>query len=145
MLWRREWQSTSVFLPEESHEQSSLLGYSPWGRKQLDTTERLTHVVTILKSLIIFSMNFSSIVKSDSENKACAWSLSSHSVHLFLSFQEGSLGPSLWPHLAILSLLRLGVLWHFWWAVSLDHSQSRSTQHTNNAVSSVYGCLLRQL
>ena len=30
------------FLPEESHGQRSLVGYSPWGRKESDTTERLT-------------------------------------------------------------------------------------------------------
>ena len=39
--WRRAWQCTSVFLPGESHGQRSLVGYSPWGRKELDTTERL--------------------------------------------------------------------------------------------------------
>ena len=33
---------TPVFLPGESHEQKSLAGYSPRGRKELDTTERLT-------------------------------------------------------------------------------------------------------
>ena len=27
---------------ESPHEQRSLAGYSPWGRKELDTTERLT-------------------------------------------------------------------------------------------------------
>ena len=31
--WRRKWQSIPVFLPGESHEQRSLAGYSPWGRK----------------------------------------------------------------------------------------------------------------
>ena len=41
--WRREWQSIPVFLPGESHGQRSLAGYSPWGHKELDTTERLTH------------------------------------------------------------------------------------------------------
>ena len=35
-LWRREWQSTPVFLPGESHGQRSLEGYSPWDRKELD-------------------------------------------------------------------------------------------------------------
>ena len=30
-LWRREWQSTPVFLPGEFHGQRSLVGYSPWG------------------------------------------------------------------------------------------------------------------
>ena len=36
--WRRKWQSTPVFLPE-SHGQGNLAGYSPWGRKESDTTE----------------------------------------------------------------------------------------------------------
>ena len=39
--WRRKWQSTPVFLHGESHGQRSLVGYSPWGHKELDTTERL--------------------------------------------------------------------------------------------------------
>ena len=37
--WRREWEPTPVFLPGESHGQRSLAGYSPWGFKELDTTE----------------------------------------------------------------------------------------------------------
>ena len=37
--WRMAWQLTSVILPGESHGQRSLVGYSPWGRKELDTTE----------------------------------------------------------------------------------------------------------
>ena len=32
--WRREWLPTLVFLPGESHGQSSLAGYSPRGRKE---------------------------------------------------------------------------------------------------------------
>ena len=39
--WGRKWQPTPVFLPGESHGQRSLVGYSPRGRKELDTTERL--------------------------------------------------------------------------------------------------------
>ena len=39
--WRRTQQPTPVFLPGESHRQRSLVGYSPWGCKELDTTERL--------------------------------------------------------------------------------------------------------
>ena len=39
--WRREWQPTTVFLPGEFHEQRSLEGYSPWGRKESDMTEQL--------------------------------------------------------------------------------------------------------
>ena len=32
----------SPLLPGESHKQRSLVGYSPWGHKELDTTERLS-------------------------------------------------------------------------------------------------------
>ena len=39
--WRRKWQSTPVLLPGKSHGQRSLVGYSPWGCKELDTIERL--------------------------------------------------------------------------------------------------------
>ena len=39
--WRREWQSTPALLPGKSHGQRSLIGYSPWGRKESDTTERV--------------------------------------------------------------------------------------------------------
>ena len=42
LFWRRKWQLTPVFLPGESHGQRSLVGYSPWGHKGSDTTERLT-------------------------------------------------------------------------------------------------------
>ena len=37
--WRRAWQPTPVFLPEESHGQRSLVGYSSWGGKESDTTK----------------------------------------------------------------------------------------------------------
>ena len=39
--WRRKWQPTPVFLPGKSHGWRSLVGYSPWGCKELDMTERL--------------------------------------------------------------------------------------------------------
>ena len=35
----RKWQPTPVFLPGESHGQRRLVGYSPWGCKESDTTE----------------------------------------------------------------------------------------------------------
>ena len=41
--WRRKWQPTAVFLPGKSHGQRSLVGYSPWGHKELDTTEATQH------------------------------------------------------------------------------------------------------
>ena len=39
--WRRKWQPIPVFLPGEFHGQRSLVGCSPWGRWESDTTERL--------------------------------------------------------------------------------------------------------
>ena len=42
---RRKWQPTSVLLPGKSHGQWSLVGYSPWGRKESDTKE-YTHTHT---------------------------------------------------------------------------------------------------
>ena len=41
--WRRAWQTTLVFLPEESHGQRSLVDYSPLGPKELDMTEATEH------------------------------------------------------------------------------------------------------
>ena len=39
--WRRKWQPPPVFLPGKSHGWRSLAGYSPWGRTELEITERL--------------------------------------------------------------------------------------------------------
>ena len=41
MRWRRQWHPTPVLLPGKSHGRRSLVGCSPWGRKESDTTERL--------------------------------------------------------------------------------------------------------
>ena len=38
---RRQWHPTPVLLPGESHGRRSLVGCSPWGREESDTTERL--------------------------------------------------------------------------------------------------------
>ena len=35
----RAWQLSLVLLPGECHGQTSLAGYNPWGRKELDMTE----------------------------------------------------------------------------------------------------------
>ena len=37
---RRKWQPTPVFLPGKCHGQRSMLGSSPWGRKESDITEQ---------------------------------------------------------------------------------------------------------
>ena len=37
--WRKEWQSTPVPLPGESHGQRNLVGYNPLGSKESDMPE----------------------------------------------------------------------------------------------------------
>ena len=39
-VWRRKWQPTPVLLPGKSHGQMSMVGHSPWGCKESDTTEQ---------------------------------------------------------------------------------------------------------
>ena len=52
----------SVFLPGESHGQRSLMGYSPWGQKELDMTEWHTFTFITFKKEradnFIFSKNY---------------------------------------------------------------------------------------
>ena len=57
--WRRKWLPTPIFLPKEFHGQRSLVGYSPWDLKELDTTEQLT-----LSLSVILNTNLDSILKS---------------------------------------------------------------------------------
>ena len=42
ILRRRQWHPTPVLLPGKSHGRRNLVGCSPLGRKESDTTERLT-------------------------------------------------------------------------------------------------------
>ena len=73
--WRRKWQPTLVFLPGKPHWQRCLVGYSPWGHKESETTSRLNnnnsnvgmllgHLIKIFFSLftlyflILFALRF---------------------------------------------------------------------------------------
>ena len=52
--WKRECPPTPVSSPGEHHGQRSLAGYSPWSRKESDTTEWLTlpfhfHFTTVMR------------------------------------------------------------------------------------------------
>ena len=56
LAWRRKWQPTPVFLPGESHGRRSLVGCSPWGRTESDTTEatwQQQHALAIVYSAAV--------------------------------------------------------------------------------------------
>ena len=58
---RRQQQLTSVFLPGKSHGQKGLVGYSPWGCKELDilsTHTPLTLANCMLKGVLTFTWSF---------------------------------------------------------------------------------------
>ena len=55
--WRRERLPTPVFLPGEFHGQKSLVGYSPWGCKELDTTEGFL-LLLIIPTQYMFKSRF---------------------------------------------------------------------------------------
>ena len=60
--WRSKWQSTPVLLPGKSHGRRSLVGYSPWGRKEWDTAERPHfHFQVDKRSYFLFKGNNMSI------------------------------------------------------------------------------------
>ena len=62
--WRRKWQPTPVFLPRKFHGWMSLVGYSPWGHKELDTTVRLTFLRKYLPNIYIWASLVAQMVKS---------------------------------------------------------------------------------
>ena len=74
IFWRRKWHPAPVFLPGKSHGWRSLAGYSPWGHKELDMTEQLTH--TLLPEPL-------------------SSPLSPHSHHVFLSADMASVASGL--------------------------------------------------
>ena len=43
--WRRKWQPTPLFLKGKPYGERRLGGYSPWGRKELDMTERAHTII----------------------------------------------------------------------------------------------------
>ena len=61
--WRRKWQPTPAFLPEEFHGQKSLVGYSPCGHKESDKTEWLAPSSSFSLQPIQTLLTFQSPVK----------------------------------------------------------------------------------
>ena len=52
--WKKAWRPIPVFLPGKSHGLRSLVGYSPWGCKELDTTEVTEHACMQRSKLICY-------------------------------------------------------------------------------------------
>ena len=66
ILWRRKWQPTPVLLPGKSYGQRRVVGYSPWGHKESDTTEQIHFVLSSKikiflkdKEVMLYSENMS--------------------------------------------------------------------------------------
>ena len=61
ITWSRKWWPTPVFLPGKFHGQRSLVGYSPWDQKELDTTEHThTHTYThthFMSSIVYWTLS----------------------------------------------------------------------------------------
>ena len=104
--WRRKWQSTPALLPGKSRGRRSLIGYSPRGRKELDTTEWLhfhTSLLGFLRQLVILL----------------------NSLHLYIN------NPSLCWFLLLLFLKTLSICSISWWYSGKESAcQSRRHRHT---------------
>ena len=59
--WRRKWQPSPALLPGESHQQGSLMGYSPWGRKTVKH-DWAPHTFTLVYYKIWLSWFFTSTI-----------------------------------------------------------------------------------
>ena len=87
--WRREWQPTPVFVPGEFHGQRILAGYSPWGHKELDMPERLTHTLIVILTITVLEENrmrswlLNLLIPGQTH---CRASLNSAKVNLLLRF-----------------------------------------------------------
>ena len=66
--WRRNWQPSTVFMPEKPHGQSSLEGSSSWVHRESDTTvTACTHVAHALCNIriIVFKCSSEKVFKQN--------------------------------------------------------------------------------
>ena len=113
--YRRAWKSTPVFLPEESHGQRSLAGYSPWGGKESEMTEWL-HFQEFLITALLSKLTICSSRKPqfDSWVGKIHWRRDRLLTPAFLGFPGGSAGKEVkWSesHSVLSSSLQPHRLW----------------------------------
>ena len=73
--WRRVWQLSPVFLPGESHGQSCLAGYSPWGHKKLNTLEAISMPAPLSRDMRVY---FSAVCCWWELEDGCFWRWKTH-------------------------------------------------------------------
>ena len=84
-----EWQPTPVFLPGKSHGQWSRAGYSPWGRKELDTTElSLLRKVKVESEKAGFKLNIQKMKIMES-GPITSWEIDGKTVEIVSDFILG--------------------------------------------------------
>ena len=76
--WKRAWPPTPVFYPGESHGQRCLVGYSPQGHKELDTTEVTEQAYT----------SFSRLWALESKASLCVFTKHTVTVGLLLAYSR---------------------------------------------------------
>ena len=113
-VWRRKWQPTPVLLPGESYGQRSLVGFSPWGLKESDTTKWLL-IFVYLWPFVLFWHPYIPLLSTPSQfvsgpSPGCACTLQSR----WISSQRHMVG----------GIARLTVFWH-----SLPDLAPRSLLH----------------
>ena len=151
--WRRKWQSTPVFLPGKFHGQRSLVGYSPWDCKELDTTEQLSmHAPRLDSSLASIDITGIPVCKSDKKTKrkkkkkTIMWHwvllhsapgklsmLSFEATALFagnscLKASDQDLSPLTWPQLCVFFSWN-PLIWCINWICALCQMQCNSSIH----------------
>ena len=70
--WRKDWLPTPVFLPGKSHGQRSLVGYSPRGHKEPDTTEQARILRLLFKTGMLYLKHLLLLLSHFSRVRLCA-------------------------------------------------------------------------
>ena len=83
--WRRKRQPTPVLLSGESHGRRSLVGYSPWGHKESDTTERLSTAQHSVWYIFVESPELAPALYQRLQNRSWEQSKMESPFHLILS------------------------------------------------------------